>query len=64
MRARLEGWALLDLRCGTGEGAEVPSESDIVEIPEAPQVLPQRLEMVLGPGPELEPGPAPLSRVY
>ena len=46
----------------TGPG--VPSESGIVEIPEAPQGLPQGLKMVLGPGPELEPGPAPLSRVY
>ena len=30
VRAHLEGRALLDLRCGTGEGARVPSESDIV----------------------------------
>ena len=30
-------------------GLGVPSESGIVEIPEAPQVLPQGLEMVLGP---------------
>ena len=45
-------------------GLGVPSESGIVEIPEAPQVLPQGLEMVLGPGLELELGPAPLVRVY
>ena len=43
-------------------GPGVPSESDIVEIPEAPQVLPQGPEMVLGPGPEL--GLGPLAQVY
>ena len=43
-------------------GPGVPSESGIVEIPEAPQVLPQGLEMVLGPEPEL--GLGPLAVVY
>ena len=43
-------------------GPGVPSESDIVEIPEAPQVLPQGPEIVLGPGPEL--GLGSLTRVY
>ena len=43
-------------------GPGVPSESDIVEIPKAPQVLPQGLEMVLGPEPELRLGS--LARVY
>ena len=43
-------------------GPGVPSESDIDEIPEAPQVLPQGPKMVLGPGPEL--GSGPLARVY
>ena len=56
--------ALLDLRFGTGEGPGVPSESGIVEIHEAPQELPQGLEMVLGSRPELELGPAPLALVY
>ena len=64
VRARLEGRALLDLRCGTSDGARVPSESGIVEILEAPQGLPQEQELVLGPGPELDLGPAPLSLVY
>ena len=45
-------------------GPEVPSESGIIEIPEAPQVLAQGLEMVLGPGLELELRLAPLSLVY
>ena len=44
----------------TGPG--VPSESDIVEIPKDPQVLPQGPEMVLEPRPEL--GLGPLARVY
>ena len=43
-------------------GPGVPSVSGIDEIPEAPQVLPQGPEMVLGPGPEL--GLRPLARVY
>ena len=43
-------------------GPRVPSESDIVEIPEAPQVLPQGPEMVLGPEPEM--GLGSLARVY
>ena len=43
-------------------GPGVPSESDINELPEAPQVLPQGPEMVLEPGPEL--GLGPLTRVY
>ena len=46
----------------TGPG--VPSESDIVEIPEAHQGLPRKQELILGPGPELELGSAPLSLVY
>ena len=41
-------------------GPGVPSEYGIDEIFEAPQVLPQGPEMVLGPGPEL----GPLARVY
>ena len=41
-------------------GPGVPFESDIDEIPEAPQVLPQGPEMVLVPEPEL----GPLARVY
>ena len=60
--ARLEGRALLTLRCGTGAGPGVPSVSGIDEIPEAPQVLPQGPVMVLDPGPEL--GLGPLARVY
>ena len=43
-------------------GPGVPSESDIIEIPEAPQVLPQGPEMVLGLEPEL--GLGPLAQVY
>ena len=43
-------------------GPEVPSVSDSVEIPKAPQVLPRGPVMVLEPGPEL--GLGPLSRVY
>ena len=43
----------------TGPG--VPSESGIVEISKAPQGLPQGLEMVLGPGPELGLEPASLA---
>ena len=43
-------------------GLGVPSESDIVKIPEAPQVLPQGPEMVLGPESKL--GLGPLARVY
>ena len=43
-------------------GPEVPSVSNIDEIPEAPQVLPQGPLMVLEPGPEL--GLGPLARVY
>ena len=62
--ALLEGRALLDLCCGTVTGPGVPSESGIFEIPEAPQGLPREQELVLGPGPELELGPAPLSLVY
>ena len=46
----------------TGPG--VPSESGIVEIPEAPQGLPREQELVPGPGPELELGSAPLSPEY
>ena len=46
----------------TGPG--VSSESGIVESPEAPQGLPQGLEMVLGQGPELELGHVPLALVY
>ena len=64
VRARLEGRALLDLRSGTSDGPGVSSESGIVEIPEAPQGLPREQELVLGPGPKLELGPAPLSLVY
>ena len=45
-------------------GPGVPSESGIVEILDAPQGLPQELDMVLGPGTELELGPAPLALVY
>ena len=41
-------------------GPGVPSVSDIDEIPEAPQGLPQGPEMVLGPGPEM----GPHARVY
>ena len=41
-------------------GLEVPSVSNIDEIPEAPQVLPRGPEMVLGSGPEL----GPHARVY
>ena len=37
-------------------GPGVPSVSDIDEIPEAPQVLPQGSVMVLGPGPKLGAG--------
>ena len=54
--ARLEGRALLDLRCGTGDGARGPIRVWYRRT--------QGLKMVLGPGPELEPGPAPFSRVY
>ena len=43
-------------------GPGVPSVSDIVKIPEAPQVLPRGSVMVLGSGPEL--GLGPLARVY
>ena len=43
-------------------GLGVPSEFDIDEIPEAPQVLPQGLEIILGPGLEL--GLGPLTQVY
>ena len=43
-------------------GAGVPSVSNIVKTPEAPQGLPQGPEMVLGSGPEL--GLGPLARVY
>ena len=43
-------------------GPGVPSMSDIDEIPEAPQVLPQGPEMVLVT--ELELGLGPLARVY
>ena len=43
-------------------GPEVPSESDIDKIPEAPQGLPREQEMVLVPEPEL--GLGPLARVY
>ena len=46
----------------TGPG--VPSASGTSGIPEAPQGLPRGLELVLGPGPELELGPAPLARGY
>ena len=41
-------------------GPGVPSVSDSVETPEAPQVLPRGPVMVLEPVPEL----GPLSRVY
>ena len=41
-------------------GSGVPSVSGTDEIPEAPQVLPQGPEMVLGSGPEL----GPHARVY
>ena len=43
-------------------GPKVPSDSDIDEIPEAPQVLPRGPVLVLEPGPEL--GLGPLARVY
>ena len=46
------------------KGAGVPSESGIVRIPEAPQGLPQGLELVLGQGPELGLGPAPIALGY
>ena len=36
----------------------------VVLIPKAPQGLPRGLELVLGPGPELGLGPAPLALVY
>ena len=46
------------------KGAGVPSESGIVRIPEAPQGLPQGLELVLGQGLELGLGPAPIALGY
>ena len=45
-------------------GPGVPSVSNIVETPEAPQVLPRGSVMVLGPGPKLGLGLGPLARVY
>ena len=58
VRARLEGRALLTLLRGTSDGPEVPSMSDNVGIPEAPQILPLGPVMVQELGPEL----GPLSR--
>ena len=57
---RVEPSYLCAVALVTGPG--VPSESGIVEIPEAPQGLPREQELVLGPKPEL--GLGPLARVY
>ena len=66
VRALLEGRALLTLLRGTGDWPEVPSVSDNVDIPEAPQVRPRGLGLVLEPVPELGLGLRlrPLCRAY
>ena len=58
VRARLEGRALMDLLCGTSEGARGPIRVWYLLTPEAPQGLPQGLALEL----ELELGPTPPAR--
>ena len=55
VRARLEGRALQLSSWAQVMGPEVPSVSGNVGIPEAPQIRPQGLVMVLESGPELGP---------